>query len=140
MPELNVLKREVFFSLLDIAQRVFVHVKPSEHVVIGRRGLVESEVDEGIVLVFNPGMNFIWADDAIEATLVFGGNAEKCYVPASEILAIYSPDAGVQFIVSPDVKRSPKKKAAKKADSGVAAEDGGKIISVDFSKKPGPQG
>src|SRR5512136_1066987 len=98
---LGSLKRHVFFELLNLAGRVFVLVEPSESVVLGRRGFSEDEKKNGIVLVFNSKMKFDWDDKVIRATLVFGTAPQKCVIPVEAIIAVYSPEAGAQFIVSP---------------------------------------
>ena len=132
MEGINELKREVFFRLFEMAERVYVLVRHSDSVMIGNRGFQKEERENGIVLVFNKSMKFVWDDSGIHATLVFGTAAEKCYVPPEDILSVYSPDLGIQLMVAPDEPSEESPKGSK-----VEKEKGGdeKIIRVDFRKK-----
>ncbi len=128
---LNSLKKHVFYELLHIGGRVFVLVRYSEHVVLGNRGLTDDERENGIVLVFNPGMNFQWDDYGITATLVFGSSPQKCFIPVDDIAAVYSSELNAQFIVSP----MSWKMQDFQAESTVKAEGSGNVIKVDFTKR-----
>ncbi len=130
---LNDLKKQVFYELLNLAGRVFIQTRHSKKVIIGNRGFLPEEKEKGIVLVFNRQMNFGWDDDGISATLVFGSNKEKCFIPADEILSIFSPELNAQFWVSPQGEKVQDTKADKKGAE--KPEKGKKIIKVDFNKK-----
>jgi hypothetical protein len=121
---INELKREVFFRLLEMAERVYVLVRHSDSVMIGNRGFLKEERENGIVLVFNKSMKFVWDDSGIHATLVFGTAAEKCYIPPE--------DLGVQLMVAPEEssEEPPKESKGEKERGGDK-----KIIKVDFRKK-----
>lgn len=130
MSDLDELKKQVFEGLMELAGKVYILARSSEDVVIGKRGFVGDEKEQGITLVFNQRMKYIWDDVGIKATLVFGSSAEKCEVPTSQIVAVFSPELGVQFIADPS--------GEKDRDGGAApaALDGdGKVIRVDFKKK-----
>ena len=144
MNDADLLKREVFNRLMEMSGRVFVLVRHSEKVIIGHRGFTEDEKEKGITLVFNSEMRFIWDDTGISATLSFGSTAEKCVIPTSDIVAIFSPEAGVQMIFDPS------RLEAVTNDADTGAEDEGdirheaphvedgtddKVIRVDFHKK-----
>src|SRR5208283_3160724 len=132
---LNNMKKHVFFELLHIGGRVFILVRYSEHIVLGNRGLTEDERENGIVLVFNPGMNFQWDDYGITATLVFGSSPQKCFIPVEDIAAVYSSELNAQFTVLP----MSGKMQDFQADSAVKAEGvsafAGNVIKVDFTKR-----
>jgi hypothetical protein len=132
MSDLDDLKKEVFYRLMDLAGKVYVVARNSEDVVIGERGFVGDEKEQGVTLVFNQRMKFIWDDVGIKATLVFGSSAEKCEVPASEMIAIFSPELNVQFVAGPAVpdEKAPEGPVVER----VEGEDG-KVIKVDFKKK-----
>ena len=139
MHRLEGLKREVFYRLLDMSGRVFIHVRPSESVDLGKRRFTEEESRDGIVLVFNEKMRFSWVEGGMEAKLVFGGTAEKCFIPSKDIISIYSPEAGVQFTTEPreegteDFEEDPDKAGLhhKAAPSYTRTEN---LIKVDFRK------
>jgi len=139
--DLNDLKKQIFFEMLDLAGRVFIVVKHSENVVIGNRGFLPEEKERGLVLVFNRMMQFDWNDTGIHATLGFGPKNEKCYVPPDEIIAIFSPELAAQFVTSSEHKEMPGMPAsaapAEKPPSRpvLKAVPGNKVVKVDFTKK-----
>lgn len=132
--KLNELKKKVFHEILDIVGRVFIVARYSEHVIIGKRGFTEEEKKNGLVLVFNVHMNFVWNESGISSTLVFGTTPQKCSVPAEDIIAIYSPELQCQFISAPQTSEgmSLGKDEEEKA--------GPNVVKVDFRKKKAPRG
>jgi hypothetical protein len=132
---LNELKKQVFFHLLDLAGRVFVLVRHSDNVVIGKRGFLPEEKEKGLVLVFNRKMNFTWDDPGISARLVFGATSESCFIPPDDVVSVFSPELLAQFTVSAEEKQAteiasapPEGKRQKKALKG-------KVVRVDFTRK-----
>ena len=47
------LKKHVFFELLDMAGRVFIHVRYSDDVLIGNRGFLAEEKEKVIKVDFS---------------------------------------------------------------------------------------
>jgi len=142
MSELAEIKKSLFYRLLEDAGRVFIHIRPSMELEIGRRGLLGEELKSGITLVFNSHMNFDWGDYGIEATLVFGSTPEKCFIPAEAIDAVYSPELKVQLLMEQDdgssVKNNwPAAGGMKKApeSSPVKTREEGNVIEVDFHRR-----
>jgi len=127
------LKKHVFFELLDLAGRVFIHVIYSDDVLIGDRGFLAEEKEKGLVLVFNAKMKFEWTDQGISATLGFGPKTEKCFIPSGSIVSVFSPDQNAQFSVSSaaEQKAGQRKQEVRKVRP-VSKE---KVIKVDFRKK-----
>ncbi|HET6516232.1 MAG TPA: ClpXP protease specificity-enhancing factor SspB [Thermodesulfovibrionales bacterium] len=136
---MNELKKTVFYGMLDLIGRVFIVVRYSDRVVIGARGFTEDEMKNGIVLVFNTKMRFSWDDSGISTSLVFGTAPHKCYIPADDIVLIYSPELNAQFMIAPQP-------AAETADRNMQAcdresaktrhcSDHSKVVKVDFQKK-----
>jgi hypothetical protein len=130
---MNNLKKHVFYEMLDLAGRVFVHVRYSEDVVIGNRGFLAEEKEKGIILVFNKRMNFVWDDDGISITLVFGTSPEKCFVPSDDILSVFSPELNAQFTAYPSDRKEEGKSAG--TDVSKKPEKGQKVVRVDFHRK-----
>lgn len=97
LKRINDLKKQIFFEILELAGRVFIIVDYDESVVIGKRGFLPEEKERGLVLVFNPRMNFKWEENRISAILVFGNTPEKCYIPINSISGVFSPDLRIQF-------------------------------------------
>jgi hypothetical protein len=132
--DLTGLKKRVFFDMLDLAGRVFVLVRHSDNVVIGKRGFLPGEKESGLVLVFNRKMNFQWDEPGISAKLVFGQISENCFIPNEDILSIFSPELLAQFTVSPDEERGTKNTASRttEPEKKTARQ---KVVKVDFRKK-----
>ncbi len=86
---------------MNLSGRAFILVQYSENVILGNRGFTKDEKENGIVLVFNPKMNFLWNEYGITAMLVFGTSPQKCYIPDNDIVAVYSPDLKCQFLATP---------------------------------------
>ena len=144
MTDADLLKKEVFSRLMEISGRVFILVRHSERVIIGHRGFTEDEKEKGITLVFNRDMGFVWDETGISATLSFGSTAEKCMVPSSDIVAIFSPEAGVQMLFDPSRLEAVTNgsETEDENEGGIKheaphVEDGtdDKVIRVDFHKK-----
>lgn len=129
------LKKHVFFELLDMAGRVFIHVRYSEDVLIGERGFLTEEKEKGLVLVFNARMKFEWNEQGISATLGFGPKTEKCFVPPESIISVFSPELNAQFSISPAAQEAGQKKQLVKAVKKVHSISKEKVIKVDFRKK-----
>lgn len=140
---LNNLKKHIFFEFLNLVGRAFILVRYSEDVILGNRGFTAEEKENGIILVFNSKMNFLWDDYGITATLVFGTSPQKCFVPVDDIIAVYSPELNAQFMASPQPVGSQKEgeKFVKKIEpqKGQKTRKGekqpGHVIKVDFTKK-----
>jgi hypothetical protein len=130
--DLDELRKQVFFEMLNLAGRVFVAVGYGDDVVIGNRGFLPPEKEKGIILVFNQKMNFTWDDEGITATLVFGTTPEKCYIPQGRIITIFSPELNAQFSSFPQNETS-SQRAVKEGSEKLVADE--KVIKVDFGKK-----
>ncbi|MCK4911065.1 MAG: hypothetical protein KAR83_05465 [Thermodesulfovibrionales bacterium] len=143
MNDADLFKRDFFNRLMEMSGRVFILVRHSDKVIIGHRGFSKDEKQSGITLVFNPDMHFIWDEAGISATLSFGSTAEKCVIPSSDIVAIFSPEAGVQMsfdperleAVSKDSKAVEKESSSKGSDPEVKGSSDHKVIRVDFHKR-----
>ncbi|MDI6801128.1 MAG: hypothetical protein QMD01_03590 [Thermodesulfovibrionales bacterium] len=138
-PGLNELKRHIFFELMNLVGRVFVLVRYSDNVILGNRGFAQEEKDNGIILVFNSKMNFLWDDYGITATLVFGTSPQKCFVPADEIMAVYCPELNAQFVTAPQTAVSGQKETEgampKKEGESAKTKKSQNVIEVDFTKR-----
>lgn len=132
-PGLDALKRSIFYDLLELAGRVFIQVRFSDRVRIGTRGFLPEEKNTGLVLVFNRQMKFAWDEEGITATLVFGAASQKCFIPAEDILSVFSPDLQAQFSVRPSA--SGDKEAGEQAGRTGEPSKEDKVVRVDFRKK-----
>lgn len=132
--ELDNLRRDVFFKLMELAGRVYIQVRYSGSASIGRRDFSDDEKKHGLVLVINQSMKFQWDDDGLSASLLFGSVAEKCYIPVRDIIAVYSPDLGVQYATVPPVEAVEERPKAKDGDETQPVTDDN-VIKVDFTKR-----
>jgi hypothetical protein len=107
-------------------------VRYSDSVIIGKRGFLPEEKEKGLVLVFNAKMKFEWNDAGISATLGFGANTEKCFIPSESIISVFSSDLNAQFSVFPAAEGPGQSKPLIKEHRPVSKE---KVVTVDFSKK-----
>jgi hypothetical protein len=130
--DIDDLKRHIFYEMLNLAGRVFILVNYSEEVIIGRRGFLPEEKEKGLVLVFNKRMTFEWKEHAISARLMFGSRAEECFVPAAEIVSVFSPELSAHFSVSPAPHDAPRQKRGKPKIE--TSSRGKKVVKVDFGK------
>jgi hypothetical protein len=141
---LNNLKKHIFFEFQNLVGRAFVLVRYSDEVILGNRGFTAEEKQNGIILVFNSRMNFLWDDYGITATLVFGTSPQKCFIPVDNIIAVYSPELNAQFVASPqpidsqkESEKSVKKIEHRKGQKTQKDEKQGHVIKVDFTKIKG---
>ncbi len=134
MEKLDELKRHVFFEFLNLTGRALIIVNYSKDLIFGKRAFTQSEKANGITLAFNSKMDFIWDEDGIKATLIFGSRPEKCLIHSKNIAVIFSPELGAHFIDGQaDKMHSPFEKTFKKKE-GDSGEDFNKVIEVDFTK------
>lgn len=133
---LNSLKKTVFYEILNIVGRVFIIVRYSDDVMIGNRGFIEEEKENGLILVFNTKMNFTWEDDILEAKLVFGTTPHNCIIPVKDVVAVYSPDIQTQFVVTyqPQSDQSGLTMPEEEEDEDSRLIADSKVVKVDFSK------
>jgi hypothetical protein len=147
---LNKLKRNVFYELLELVGRVFVVVRYSPEVSLGKRHFTEEEKHSGLTLVFTNRMPLQWDDHGITTTLTFGAQAQKCFIPSASIVAVYSPELQVQLTASSPEdaedeehpSHAPKeidparlRRGPRRATIREKGGQHGKLIEVDFANK-----
>lgn len=136
---LNELKRTIFYKILDMTGRVFIMVKHSGDIIIGKRGFTEVEKENGLVLVFNSTMNFIWDDYGISGTLIFGTVPQECYIPAKDIIIINSPELNTQFVSAPRMSEEADNNRGSSEDAALQESrktpEDSRVVQVDFKKK-----
>ena len=123
------------FSHKSIAQRGFELFRYSDDVVIGRRGFLPEEKDNGLILVFNKHMTFQWNEQGITASLIFGSAVEKCFIPSANIISVYSPELNLQLTLVHEQGENQDKEneAAKEEERTVEHIDN--VVKVDFKRK-----
>lgn len=144
--QLNELKKNTFYQLLNLAERVYILVKYSENVKVGTRGFQQEEKEHGLVLVLNTKMHFTWDEYGLSTKLAFGNSVQKCFIPSDDIIAVYSPELNSQLVIGPQPLAKPdtKKKGRKNIKKASPPEEvladkeenkKSKVVKVDFQKK-----
>jgi len=125
--------QNLFYDLLNDYGRVYLVIKYSERTAIGNRGFTEEEKEKGLVLVFTSKnhKNIQWAEDGSLITSLGFGNSnrpENCFLHSEDIVAVYSPDAGVKFDRWDMLE-------AENAESPKSSPADGKIVSLENFRK-----
>ena len=123
--------QKLFYDLWNDFGKVYLLVRYSGNSVIGTRGFTEEEQEQGLVLVFNNKTNnrMEWDGEGnISCVLAFGTRREEVYLHHDDLLGVFSPEAGVQFVRSDVGKES-------KEEQGT--EDSGKdrVVSMNNFRK-----
>ncbi len=131
--QLGYLQR-LFYDIWNDFGSVYLLVKHSDNTTIGKRGFTAEEMKQGLVLVFNNKTNQMldWdADGNLTCVLAFGSRKEDVSIYHDDMLGVFSPEAGVQFLRS-DVNNEPAVRVEKDAEH----EDKKQVISIiDFKQR-----
>ncbi|MDH5656147.1 MAG: ClpXP protease specificity-enhancing factor SspB [Spirochaetia bacterium] len=150
--ELVLLNRKLKKSILDVlfsnCDTFYIHCMPNPLLQVGKRGLIDKEKTEGIILVFGPysTRHLDWDDRSIQCEMQFG-KWEYVNIPFECIARMFDKSGQVIMqwatMVSPEPlenhrsepqemqsKTESRKKTVKKKK-----EKNGAVIEVDFSKK-----
>jgi hypothetical protein len=139
-------KKSILNLLFDYYDKFYIHVAPLKSVVIGKRGLVGEEQENGLVLVFgaNSYKALKWDDEYMYVDMRFSGKWETVQVPFDAIVAAFDepsqPSFIMRFTVAPDevdVASEETKKTKKESSksSGRLASTRDNVVKIDFSKK-----
>lgn len=93
--------QRLFYDLWNDFGSVYILVRYSDRTVIGRRGFSDEEKQRGLVLVFNNRTNnsLEWDEDGnMSCVLAFGTRREDVFIHHDDIVSVFSPEAGVQFV------------------------------------------
>jgi len=93
--------QKLFYDLWNDFGSVYLIVNNSERTQIGKRGFTEDEKKHGLILVFNDKTNnkLDWDEEGnLSCVLAFGTRKEDIYIHHDDLIGVFSPDAGVQFL------------------------------------------
>jgi hypothetical protein len=129
--------QRLFYDIWNDFGSVYVLVKYSGETSIGKRGFTEDEMKKGLILVFNNKTNnkLEWDDEGnLSCVLAFGARKEEVFVHHDDLLSVFSPEAGVQFIRS-DIGKEP---AATPPETEPGRGDASQVVSLSSFKKRKP--
>lgn len=125
--------QRLFYDLWNDFGHAYLLVKYSRNTIIGTRGFSEEEMKQGIVLVFNNKTNnaLQWDDEGnLTCILAFGNRKEELFIHHDDMLAVFSPEAGVQYLRNDTVKAPA---ASPYEDTGPG--DTKQVVSINNYKK-----
>jgi len=127
--------QKLFYDLWNDFGSVYLIVNNSERTQIGKRGFTEEEKKHGLILVFNDKTNskLDWDEEGnLSCVLAFGTRKEDVSINHDDLIGVFSPDAGVQFLRG-DVDKEPTASRKPKAEK----DDEKRVISLDQYRKKG---
>jgi hypothetical protein len=122
-----------FYDVWNDYGSVYLLVKYSDNTVIGGRGFTDEEKQHGLVLVFNDRTNnkLEWdAEGNLSCVLAFGAKREDVAIHHDDLLGVFSPEAGVQFLRSDVGKES---EAPTRGEG--TADAGEQVVSLSSYRK-----
>ena len=125
--------QKLFYDIWNDFGSVYLLVKYSSRTRIGKRGFTEEEKNKGLILVFNNKTSSAlnWDEEGnLACVLAFGIRKEDVFVHHDDLLGVFSPEAGVQFLRS-DVAKEPA--PSPETDSGQG--DDKHVVSISSFKK-----
>lgn len=126
--------QKLFYDIWNDFGSVYLLVRYSARTSIGKRGFTETEMKQGLVLVFNnkTSNKLEWdAEGNISCVLAFGTRKEDVFIHHGDLVGVFSQEAGVQFIRS-DFEQEPAAVPMKETKTGEQPQ----VVSLsDFRKK-----
>ena len=125
--------QRLFYDIWNDFGSVYLLVKYSVRTSIGKRGFTEEEKKQGLILVFNNKTSTAlnWdAEGNLTCVVAFGTRKENISIHHDDLLGVFSPEAGVQFLRS-DVAKEPA--PSSEADAGHG--DDKQVVSISSFKK-----
>ena len=125
--------RKLFYEIWNDFGGVYLLVRHSDLTRIGKRGFTDEEKKQGLVLVFNNQTNtrLDWDDEGnVSCVLAFGTRKEDVYIHHDDLLGVFSPEAGVQF-----VRNDAGKERAAERHKAAGQSDAGQVVSISEFRK-----
>jgi hypothetical protein len=125
--------QKLFYDIWNDFGNVYLLVRYSDNTVIGKRGFTEEEKKKGLVLVFNnkTSTTLDWDEDGnLSCVLAFGPRKEDVSIHHDDLLGVFSPEAGVQFLRG-DAGKEP----ASPPETDAGHGDDKHVVSISSFKK-----
>jgi hypothetical protein len=138
-------KKAVLDAMFTVCDTFYIHCMPNPGLFMGKRGLVEKEKTEGIILVFGPysTRHLSWDEEFIYCEMQFN-QWEQVSIPYECIARMFDKNGQVIMqwatLVAPEDSADRKKKRTS-LDKGEGREEktekreDSRVIKVDFGKK-----
>jgi hypothetical protein len=128
--------QRLFYDLWNDFGSVYILVRYSNRTIIGNRGFTEDEKKQGLILVLNNKTNSTlnWDSEGnVTCILAFGTRKEDIFIHHDDLKAVFSPEAGVQFLIS-DKGEGLEPNPSPEMDAGRV--DSKQVVSIsDFKKR-----
>jgi hypothetical protein len=136
----KMLKRSILDTLFTKTTSFFIHCAPHPDLLLGQRGLINSEKTDGIVLIFGPysTRNLQWDENAIFCEMQFGSQWQHVYIPYHCVSRMYDKDG--QFLMhwtAYTISESEDSEVTEKPQKSQKSPDSN-VITIDFSSKKKP--
>jgi len=139
-------KKAILDTLFTVCDTFYIHCMPNPLLHVGKRGLLDNEKTDGIILVFGPysTRNLSWDERFVFCEMQFG-KWETIQIPYECIARMFDKSGQVIMqwatLVAPESHRDESvsdQKPSKSKESGTSKEkpDGSaRVIEIDFTKK-----
>ena len=127
-----------FYDIWNDFGSVYLLVKYSDKTSIGKRGFTEEEMKRGLILVFNDKTNntLNWDGDGnLSCILAFGTRKEEVYIHHDDLLGVFSPEAGVQYLRSDDSARPAASPGKETGQEEARKGDDKQVVSMNSFRK-----
>ena len=135
---MNTFKINIIDTVFKHYDKFYLKILPSAKLIIGRRGLIGDEVQNGIILIFGPYSykDFKWDSTIIDVKMKFSGKWENIVIPLSSISAVFDDLSDPSFLISfkgvgNDIEGEDKVKVVSRNALGVKD----KVVKLEFKKK-----
>lgn len=145
LKELREFKSEAIELYWEKFGTFYIHIMPHPHLIIGKRGLVGEEKEQGIILVLGPKAikDYSIDEEFMYCDLQFGYTWEKLTVPWDAIFRIYDKNQNsvtqIRFFTSllhAIDQKAPKTGKTKKGKAkDTESIDESNVIKIDFGGK-----
>jgi hypothetical protein len=125
--------QRLFYDIWNDFGSVYLLVKYSDKTTVGRRGFTDEEMKRGLVLVFNNKTNdrLEWDQEGnVTCVLAFGTRKEDVFIHHGDLLGVFSPEAGVQFLRN-DIVNEP----AAAPETYAERVNGKQVVSMNSFRK-----
>lgn len=129
--------QKLFYDIWNDFGSVYLLVRYSDNTVIGKRGFTEEEKKHGLVLVFNNKTSAAleWDKEGnLACVLAFGTRKENLSIHHNDLLGVFSPEAGVQFLRS-DINKGEKEEPPAAPEGTAPGGDAGQVVSMSKFRK-----